>query len=104
MSRLPADLTSTCVLPFFTCPTAASTSASNPVPGNSGTPLASAIARAVCLSPKSRICPGVGPMKAIPASSHLSANSAFSLKNPYPGWIASAPVARAASRISSPRK
>ena len=30
--------------------------ASSPVPGSSGTPFASAMARAVCLSPKSRIC------------------------------------------------
>ena len=34
-----------------------------------------ASSRAVCLRPKSRICAGVGPMKAMPASSHICAKS-----------------------------
>jgi len=61
---------------------AASALASNSVPGSSGTPFPAAMARAVCLSPKARICPGVGPMKAIPACSQASAKAAFSLRNP----------------------
>jgi hypothetical protein len=37
----------------------------------------------------------LGPMKAIPDDSHRSTNLAFSDKNPYPGWIACAPEAKA---------
>ncbi len=37
-------------------------------------------------------------MKTRPASVHACANSAFSARNPYPGWTACAPVRRAASR------
>ncbi len=40
-----------------------------------------------------------GPMKTIPASSHACAKPAFSARNPYPGWIASAPADRATSKI-----
>ena len=42
-----------------------------------------------------------GPMKTTPASSATRANRAFSARNPYPGWIASAPISRASSTISS---
>ncbi len=52
---------------------ASSTSASTPVPGSSGTPLALAISRAVCLRPKARRCSGRGPMKAMPAAASRSA-------------------------------
>jgi hypothetical protein len=38
-------------------------------------------------------------MKVSPASSQAAANSAFSARNPYPGWIAAAPDLRAASTI-----
>ena len=37
-----------------------------PVPGASGTPAASAAARAVCLAPNSSSCSGVGPTNAMP--------------------------------------
>jgi hypothetical protein len=37
-----------------------------------------------------------GPMNARPHSPTISAKWAFSAKKPYPGWIASAPVIRAA--------
>ncbi len=40
-------------------------------------------------------------MKAMPAASQASAKSAFSDRNPYPGWTASAPVRFAASRMRS---
>ncbi len=44
-----------------------------------------------------RIWAGVGPMNTMPCAAQFSANEAFSLRKPYPGWIAFAPVARAAS-------
>ncbi len=45
-----------------------------------------------------------GPTKTSPASSTARANAARSDRKPYPGWIASAPVARAASTIASIRR
>ena len=36
-------------------------------------------------------------MNVTPASSQAAANPAFSAKNPYPGWIASAPAPFAVS-------
>ena len=43
------------------------------------------------LSPKSSSIATLGPMKTIPSSWHLFANPGFSARNPYPGWIESAP-------------
>ena len=43
---------------------------------------------------------GVGPIKIKPLCSTLSAKSAFSDKNPYPGWIAVASVISAALIIA----
>jgi hypothetical protein len=40
-------------------------------------------------------------MNTIPADSHAAAKSGFSARNPYPGWIASAPQLRAVSMILS---
>jgi hypothetical protein len=54
----------------------------SPLPGTSGTPADSAMARARCFSPKSRMCRLAGPMKAIPAASHFELKSTFSLRNP----------------------
>ena len=66
--------------------------------------LGQATARALALSPMRAMFCGRGPMNTRPCSSHISANSAFSLKNPYPGWIASAPVTNAAeSRLRTLR-
>jgi hypothetical protein len=45
-----------------------------------------------------------GPIKINPAAFTFLAKSAFSLKKPYPGWIASAPVCLATSIILSPNK
>lgn len=73
----------------------------SPVPGASGTPAASAAARAVCLAPKSSSWAAVGPTKTIPASSQRRANSASSERNPYPGWMAPAPVSFAARSTRS---
>ncbi len=39
---------------------------------------------------------GGGPIQVSPASRTAWANSAFSDRNPYPGWIASAPESAAA--------
>ena len=39
-------------------------------------------------------------MKVSPCASTISANLAFSDRNPYPGWIASAPVMVAADRMA----
>ena len=38
----------------------------------------------------------------MPTSSHMVANFEFSLKNPKPGWIASAPVRTAADKTALP--
>ncbi len=38
-------------------------------------------------------------MNTISDCSQISANSAFSARNPYPGWMASAPVTSAAAMI-----
>ena len=69
-------------------------------PGVTGSPASMAALRAVILSPKRRICSAVGPIKVMPCFSTISAKSAFSDKNPYPGWMASAPVISAAEIIA----
>ena len=57
-------------------------------PGMTGIP-ARFISRRVCdLSWKSRRTSGGGPMNTRPWSLQTSAKSAFSERNPYPGWIA----------------
>ncbi len=50
------------------------------------------------------IASGGGPIHTSPASSTWRAKSGFSERNPYPGCTASAPAARAASTIRSPRR
>jgi hypothetical protein len=40
-----------------------------------------------------------GPTNTMPAFSHAAANDAFSDRKPYPGWTASAPLVRTASRM-----
>jgi hypothetical protein len=47
------------------------------------------------------ITSGDGPTNVMPASAHALAKEAFSDRNPYPGWMASAPVSAAARRILS---
>ena len=70
-----------------------------PVPFVTGTLLAIAVALAVALSPIFIIHSGLGPINAILCISQIFPNLAFSDKNPYPGWIASAPVISAAAMI-----
>ncbi len=53
--------------------------------------------RAPILEPMASIAAGGGPIQTSPASSQARANAAFSARKPYPGWIASAPLTRAAS-------
>ncbi len=73
---------------------------SRPVPGKIGTPALTIAARAEILPPIRRISAGVGPMKRSLQRSHISANSAFSDRKPYPGCTASAPVTSAALMIA----
>src|ERR1700733_4924133 len=77
---------------------------SSPLPGNSGRALRSARSLARCLSPKLRICSVGGPMNTMPADSHAAAKPEFSLKKPYPGWMAWAPEACAAVNKASCRR
>ena len=55
-------------------------------------PSALAVRFASILSPMVRMCSALGPMKVMSWSCRISAKRAFSLRKPYPGWIASAPV------------
>src|SRR5690554_4381605 len=68
-------------------------------PGMVGTPAAAMVALAVALSPILLIMSGVAPINLMLYSSQILENSAFSDKNPYPGWIASALVISAAAMM-----
>ena len=69
-------------------------------PGTQGTPALVIACLAATLSPIVRIASGVGPMKTKPLFSTRSAKSAFSLRNPYPGWMASASVTSAVAMMA----
>jgi hypothetical protein len=69
-----------------------------------GTPASAISFLAASFSPIARIDSGFGPTQTSPASITACANSAFSERKPYPGWIASAPVSRAAAMIFSPTR
>jgi hypothetical protein len=69
-------------------------------PGTQGTPAAFMARMASTLSPIRRITSGVGPMNTKPDFSTRSAKSAFSERNPYPGWMAWASVTSAAAMIA----
>ncbi len=78
---------------------AAATSLTGPSdPSSTGRPASRAAALAWILSPIRSITSGEGPTKVIPASAQARAKSAFSERNPYPGWMASHPVISAAPR------
>ena len=79
----------------------ATSSAGDVVPGTIGTPASDISSRARVFDPIASIALAGGPMNTTPAFSQASANSAFSARNPYPGWIASAPAFSAVSRILS---
>ncbi len=70
-------------------------------PGSTGRPAANACRRAASLSPAASSTSALGPMNTIPAASQARASRGFSARNPYPGWIASAPAAPAASITAS---
>lgn len=72
-----------------------------PVPGSTGTSAARARSRDRALSPNSSSSSGRGPVNASPAEAQRAANSAFSLRNPYPGCTAVAPVSFAAAMSAS---
>jgi hypothetical protein len=57
--------------------------------------------RAATFDPITSIASGGGPIQTRPASEQARANEAFSARNPYPGWIASAPAFVAAAMIRS---
>ena len=61
---------------------ASSTLLSSSVPGTVGTPASRATFLAVALSPRAFMFSGVGPMKVIPCSRHISAKVAFSARKP----------------------
>ncbi len=79
---------------------ACSTFSTLSLPGITGMPAARMVRRAMSLSPMRASTPDGGPMKTILHSSHRAANFAFSERNPYPGWMAPAPVASAAEMIA----
>jgi len=69
-------------------------------PGEIGTPASFAALLAAALSPIIEMTRADGPTNLIPTRSHISANRAFSARNPYPGWMASALVNSAAEMIA----
>ena len=61
-----------------------------------GTPAAVMVLRAAALSPIRSMLSGDGPMNLMPCSRQRRLNAERSARNPYPGWMASAPVCVAA--------
>ena len=59
---------------------------------------------AFALFPRREMVLGEGPIKVRPQLSQIEAKLGFSLKNPYPGWMASAPVISQAERMLGMRK
>lgn len=51
-------------------------------PGTQGMPASSTVCLAVILSPMTRMCSGLGPMKVMPWASTISAKRAFSDRKP----------------------
>lgn len=80
---------------------AAASSTTPALPGTNGTPASPANTRAWALSFIRAMDSGGGPTKTIPASVQARAKSALSETKPYPGWMASAPVSRAAESRAS---
>ena len=82
-------------------PSGVSIAMGSSVPGTGHVPAASATCLAFILSPNASSTAGGGPTKTAPASATARANAGFSLRKPYPGCTACAPVRRTASRIAS---
>ena len=70
-------------------------------PGTTGTPAFFMSSRAAALLPIMRMTSPDGPIHVMPFFSHSSANSAFSERKPYPGWMASQCAALATVRMAS---
>ena len=68
---------------------------------STGTPAAAIIFLASIFDPIAVTAATGGPTQIRPSSITAAAKDAFSERNPYPGWMASAPAARAASTSSS---
>ena len=75
--------------------------ASKSLPSMTGTPAAMAASLALVLSLNVFKFSTVGPTKVMPASPHALANCGLSLRNPYPGWMASTPLSLAMFMIWS---
>ena len=73
----------------------------NVTPGDGSGEFASMVERATALSPMLRMASTLGPMNTRPQLSQISANSGFSARNPYPGWMASTPMMSAAEMTTS---
>jgi hypothetical protein len=82
----------------------ASSAVAQRAPGTMGTPAAAILSRAAVLLPRARIALAGGPMNVIAARSQASGKSGFSLRKPYPGWIASQPAFLAVSTMRSTRR
>ena len=67
---------------FSAAAVALAASVTAPLPGVTGTPLATASSRAASFEPSARIADAGGPMNAMPAALHASGNGAFSLRKP----------------------
>lgn len=63
---------------------------------STGTPAAAIIFLASIFDPIAVTAATGGPIQISPSSITAAAKEAFSERNPYPGWIASAPADRAA--------
>ena len=71
------------------------------IPGTRGTPNFSTACLLAILLPITSMLSGDGPMSVMPLSLNFRAKSAFSLKKPYPGCMASAPTDLAMAIILS---
>ena len=78
----PADALSITGKPIFFAALTASSVVSHVAPGTMGTPAALIFARAAVLEPICRIALAAGPTKTMPARSHASGISGFSLRKP----------------------
>ena len=68
--------------PIFLAAATASSVVLHIAPGTMGTPASAIFARAAVFEPIARIALAGGPMNVMPARSHASANSGFSLRKP----------------------
>ena len=72
--------------------------------GRVGTPAVRISSLLPILEPMASMAPGGGPTHTSPAPITTRAKSPDSERNPYPGWMASAPEREAASTIRADRR